>query len=71
MFVDGVDRFDVNKGKLNNSWFLAAVTNLAEDSEAFLNVVPKGQGLTEEETNGTRPNVYRCGRGQDSQDLDD
>ena len=52
MFVDGVDRFDVNKGKLNNSWFLAAVTNLAEDSEAFLNVVPRGQGFTEEETNG-------------------
>ena len=54
MFVGGVDRFDVNQGKLKNSWFLAALANLAEDSEAFLNVVPKGQGFTEEETNGKR-----------------
>ena len=27
MFVDGVDRFDVNQGKLENSWFLAAGFN--------------------------------------------
>ena len=52
MFVDGVDRFDVNQGMIRNGWFLAALTNLAEDPEALMKVIPKNQGFSQDETSG-------------------
>ena len=52
MFVDGVNRFDVNQGMIKNCWFLAALANLADDPDALQRVIPRGQGFSEEETSG-------------------
>ena len=43
MFVGKRDRFDINQGEIGDCWFLAALSNLAEDSEAFNRVVPGNQ----------------------------
>ena len=43
MFVNEINRFDINQGEIGDCWFLASLANLAEDQEAFRQVVPKGQ----------------------------
>ena len=38
--LDGLSRFDVNQGDLGDCWFLANLSNLAEDKTLFDRVVP-------------------------------
>ncbi len=45
MFVGGLDRFSINQGEIDNCWFLAALTNLAENPKCFERVVPVNQGF--------------------------
>ena len=46
--VENVDRFDVKQGELGNCWFLAALTNLAENKKRFRRVVPRRQKFSTE-----------------------
>ena len=46
MFVNQINRFDINQGEIGDCWFLASLANLAEDQEALRQVVPKGQDFS-------------------------
>lgn len=39
--IDGISRFNVKQGGLNDCWFLAALSSLAENELLFRKVVPK------------------------------
>ena len=45
--LDGLSRFDVNQGKLGDCWFLANLSNLAENKTLFDRVVPQNQSFDE------------------------
>ena len=47
MFVEPIDRFDINQGEIGNCWFLAAMTNLVENKNCFHRVVPQDEGFHE------------------------
>ena len=40
LFVDGVNRFDVNQGECGNCWFLAATANMADHPDLLKKVLP-------------------------------
>lgn len=47
MFVDGIDRFDINQGELGDCWLLAAMSTLAMDKNMLSKVLPPDQGFDE------------------------
>ena len=59
--LDGLSRFDVNQGKLGDCWFLANLSNLAENKTLFDRVVPQNQSFDEGIYKGIfRFRFYRC-----------
>ncbi|XP_076636463.1 calpain-A-like [Colletes latitarsis] len=45
LFVKSFSRFDINQGELGDCWLLAAIANLAMDSNLFFQVVPQDQSF--------------------------
>jgi len=48
MFVDGIDRFDINQGELGDCWLLAAMSSLAMDTNMLYKVLPRDQSFSED-----------------------
>lgn len=51
-FVDGVSRFDVRQGSLNDCWLLTATANLTANQRLFRKTVPLDNSFGEEEYAG-------------------
>ena len=52
LFVDGVNRFDVNQGSCGNCWFLAATANMADHPDLLKKVLPEDQSFKEGDYTG-------------------
>ena len=61
MYVGKINRFDINQGQIANCWFLASLTNLAEDEEAFSRVVPRKQDFGDDYAGIFRFRFFRYG----------
>ena len=52
LFVDGVDRFDVNQGSCGNCWFMAALANMGDHPDLLKKVLPEDQSFEEGDYTG-------------------
>ena len=52
LFVDGVNRFDVNQGSCGNCWFMAALANMGDHPDLLKKVLPEDQSFEEGDYTG-------------------